>query len=58
MPRRRSVADRDRDARAVELRRRHLNYRQIATEMGYAAQSGAYLAVQRGLARHGQRRGR
>jgi hypothetical protein len=50
MPRRRSVADRDRDARAVELRRRHLNYQQIATEMGYADKSGAYLAVQRGLA--------
>jgi len=49
MPRRRSVADRDRDARAVELRRRHLNYGQIATEMGYADPSGAYQAVQRGL---------
>ena len=33
MPRRRSVADRDRDARAVDLRRRHLNYQQIAVEM-------------------------
>jgi len=50
MPRRRSVADRDRDARAVELRRRHLNYAQIAAEMDYADKSGAYLAVQRGLA--------
>jgi len=50
MPRRRSIKDRDRDARAVELRRRHLNYQQIATEMGYADKSGAYLAVQRGLA--------
>lgn len=49
MPRRRSVADRDRDARAVELRRRHLNYQQIAAEMDYADKSGAYLAVQRGL---------
>src|ERR1035438_4395665 len=49
MARRRSVADRDRDARAVDLRRRHLNYRQIAAEMGYADPSGAYVAVQRGL---------
>jgi hypothetical protein len=50
MPRRRTIEQRDKDARAVELRRRHLNYRQIAAEMGYADQSGAYLAVQRGLA--------
>ena len=50
MPRRRAIETRERDARAVELRRRHLNYQQIATEMGYADKSGAYLAVQRGLA--------
>lgn len=49
MARRRTIADRDRDARAVELRRRNLNYKQIAAEMGYASQSSAYEAVQRGL---------
>lgn len=39
-----------RDSRAVELRRRHLTYEQIAAEMGYQTRSGAYFAVQRGLA--------
>lgn len=47
--RERTVEDRERDARAVELRRRHLNYQQIAREMGYASKSSAYEAVQRGL---------
>lgn len=39
-----------RDNRAVELRRRHLTYDQIAVEMGYASKSAAYTAVKRGLA--------
>jgi hypothetical protein len=39
-----------RDNRAVELRRRHLTYDQIAVEMGYASKSSAYTAVRRGLA--------
>ena len=36
MPRRRTIETQERDARAVELRRRHLNYKQIAAEMGYS----------------------
>lgn len=40
----------ERDARAVELRRRHLTYQQIADEMGWASKSAAYGAVRRGLA--------
>lgn len=39
-----------RDARAVELRRLHLSYDQIAAQLGYSAKSSAYHAVQRGLA--------
>jgi hypothetical protein len=50
MPRRRAIETRERDARAVELRRRHLNYQQIATEMGWASPSAACQSVQRGLA--------
>jgi hypothetical protein len=46
---RRSIEQIERDARAVELRRRHLNYRQIARELDLSA-STAYEAVQRGLA--------
>src|ERR1039457_1791200 len=51
MPRRRSIETRERDAQAVELRRRHLNYRQIGAQMGYT-DAAAYQAVQRGLADH------
>lgn len=40
----------ERDARAVELRRRHLTYQQIADELGFASKSSAYDAVRRGLA--------
>ena len=50
MPRRRTIETRENDARAVELRRRHLNYAQIAAEMGYKDASGAHRAVERGLA--------
>jgi len=49
MPRRRTIETRENDARAVELRRRHLNYAQIAAEMGYKDASGAHRAVERGL---------
>jgi hypothetical protein len=51
MPRRRSrtVDQIERDARAVEYRRRGLTYRQIASEMGWKNQASAYEAVQRGL---------
>lgn len=49
MPRRRTIADRERDAQAVELRRRNLNYKQIAAQLGYSSLSSAYDAVQRGL---------
>jgi hypothetical protein len=50
MPRKRTIADRERDASAVELRRRHLNFKQIAAQLGYASVSSAYDAVHRGLA--------
>ena len=50
MPRRRSAATQERDAKALDLRRRHLNYRQIANELGWASTNAAYEAVQRGLA--------
>lgn len=49
MPRKNSIADADRDIRAVSLRRRGLDYDQIAAEMGYADHSGAFRAVQRGI---------
>jgi hypothetical protein len=50
VPRRRTTADRDRDIRAVELARRGLTYDQIAAQMDYRDRSGAFRAVQRGLA--------
>jgi hypothetical protein len=40
----------DRDNKAVELRRRHLTYQQIADELGMGNKTTAYLAVKRGLA--------
>lgn len=49
MARARTIEQRERDAQAVELRRRHLNYRQIAAQMGWASSNAAYKAVQRGL---------
>ena len=50
MPRRRSIETRELDAKAVELRRNHLTYQQIADALGYKKTAGAYQAVQRGLA--------
>lgn len=38
-----------RDTLALEMRRDHIGYREIATSMGYAGPSGAYAAVQRAL---------
>jgi hypothetical protein len=50
VPRPRSVAQIEKDAQAVELRRRNLTYRQIAAQMGWKSQKTAYEAVHRGLA--------
>lgn len=47
--RKRTIADHDRDVKAVELARRGLTYDQIGKEMGYRDRSGAFRAVQRGL---------
>ena len=49
MARKGSIADADRDLKAVSLRRRGLDYDAIAAEMGYADRSGAFRAVQRGI---------
>jgi hypothetical protein len=46
----RSVATRERDARALEYRRRGLSFDQIATQMGWRSVSSAHDAVQRALA--------
>jgi hypothetical protein len=50
VPRHRSIADRERDNQAVELRRRGLSHRQIAAQMGYKSPSSAYDAIERALA--------
>lgn len=51
MPRksRRDVHQIERDARAVDLRRNGLTYRQIAAELGFSSVASAHEAVQRGL---------
>ena len=49
MPRRRSIETMERDAQAVELRRRHLNDRKMPDQMAYN-QSASCQAVQRSLA--------
>lgn len=49
MPRSRSIADRERDHQAVEMRRRGASYRQIATALGMRSPSSAYDAVERAL---------
>lgn len=49
MGRKNSIADADRDIRAVGLRRQGWDYDRIAAEMGYADRSGAFRAVQRGV---------
>lgn len=40
----------EKDARAVQLRKSHLTYTQIAQELGYVNRQSAYDAVKRGLA--------
>lgn len=50
MPRTRTVAQIERDAQFLELRRRGLTYRQIAAQQGVKSQKTAYEAVQRALA--------
>jgi hypothetical protein len=47
MPMRRSVETMERDARAADLFRRGLSYRQIAAQMGYKTPSTAFTAVRR-----------
>ena len=49
MARTRAVETRERDARAVELRRRALTYPQISKELGFKSPAAAYYAVQRGV---------
>lgn len=49
MPRARSIAQIERDAQFLELRRRGLSYRQIAAQMLVSSQKTAYEAVQRAL---------
>jgi len=50
MARRRSLATRENDARALEFRRRGLSYEQIAAQMEWRSPSSAHEAVQRALA--------
>lgn len=49
MPRPRTNDTRLRDLQALDLRRQHRNYRQIADDMGYSSVASAYAAVQRAL---------
>jgi hypothetical protein len=50
MSRGRTVAQIQKDAQAVDLRRRNLTYRQIAAQMGFRSVASAHEAVARGLA--------
>lgn len=50
MARTRSIEARDRDTKALELRRINLTYAQIAERMGWRSASAAHDAVQRALA--------
>jgi hypothetical protein len=43
---------REKENRAVELRRNNVDYTGIAAELGYASESGARQAVDRALRRH------
>ena len=47
MPRRRSAETMERDARAYDLFRRGLSYRQITAEIGYRSPNAAFEAVRR-----------
>jgi hypothetical protein len=50
MARQRTLADKERDARAVELYRRGLTYRQIAAQMGWRSPASVGNAITRALA--------
>src|SRR5580700_9177582 len=50
MARHRTLADKERDAEAVELYRRGLTYRQIATRMGWRSPASVGNAITRALA--------
>jgi len=50
MARKRSLATRESDARALEFRRRGLSYEQISAQMEWRSPSAAHQAVQRALA--------
>lgn len=50
MARRRTFAAMERDAKAADLYRRGLSYRQIAAELGWRSSNAAYQAVQRAVA--------
>ena len=50
MARKRSLATRENDARALEFRRRGLSYEQISAQMEWRSPSAAYQSVQRALA--------
>lgn len=49
MPRGRSIATRERDAQAVELKRNGLTHRQIADQLGYKSPASVHEAISRGL---------
>lgn len=50
MPRQRTLADKERDAGAVELYRRGMTYRQIAAQMGWRSPASVGNAISRALA--------
>ncbi len=50
MPRRRSVATMEQDARALDLHYKGLTYRQIAGQLGWKNQASAFEAVRRAIA--------
>ena len=49
MPRGRSIQTRERDAKAVDLRRNGLTHRQIAEQLGYKSPASVHEAISRGL---------
>jgi hypothetical protein len=54
VPRSRSVQQREKDNRALDLRRRGFRYDQIASQMGFRSKASAHQAVQRALAENAQ----
>jgi hypothetical protein len=49
MPRKRSIADRERDAQALQLRARGLTHRHIAAQLGWKSPASAVAACDRAL---------